>query len=183
MAVLSAPPDGVTYINVFLTDQPPLPVPPGYWRAVTPTPWTTLAPALAIVDKGGYMFLAATSVNLSGPNLRLMLYQGNPYTPDQLSIGYAGIDTNLSPAMASANDRTVIVAVDPSGTMFYNLWDFGGGAKGWISLGTNVKTNVAPAISLVARGNYMFIFAQGLDGKLYLNQGNVGGSIVGWQPM
>jgi hypothetical protein len=182
MAVLSAPPDGVTYINVFLSDQPPNPPPPGYWGAVNPSPFTSMAPALALVDNGKYMFLAATVISFSGPNSHVVLYQGSPYRPDQLVSSDAGFDSNVSPAMAAAHNRTVIVAVNPNGAMSYNWWDFGGGGHGWVSLGNNVTTKVAPAVSLVDEGKYMFIFAQGINGKHYLNQGNVGGSIVGWQP-
>jgi len=100
-------------------------------------------------------------INLGGPNSRLILYQGSTLNPDQLSSGYMGFDTNLSPAMAAAHNRTVIVAVDASGAIFYNWWDFGGGDHGWISLGTDVKTSARPAVSLVDNGNYMFILATG----------------------
>jgi hypothetical protein len=184
MAALSSPPDGVSYINVDLNDQPSNPPPDGYWRAVSPSPFTSMAPALAIVgNQGSYMFLAATVVSFTSPNSHVVLYQGNPYTPNQLSaISDMGFASNLSPAMAAAHNRTVIVAVDPSGAVFYNWWDLGGGAHGWIPLGDNVSTKFAPAVSLVDNGNYMFVFAQGLDGTLQINQGNVGGSIVGWNP-
>jgi hypothetical protein len=177
MAALAAPPDRLTYINPFLGDQPP----PGSWRPLDPSPITTLSPAISIVNQGKYMFLAVPVINLGGPNSRLILYQGSTLNPDQLSSSYTGFDTNLSPAMAAAHNRTVIVAVDASGAIFYNWWDFGGGGHGWIPLGTNVKTSARPAVSLVDNGNYMFILATGEDGILYLNQGIVGGAIVGWE--
>lgn len=142
-----------------------------------------MAPALAIVDQGLYMFLAVTVINLEGSNGRVVVYQGNPYTPDQpAAFGYANFDSNLPSAMAAANNRTVIVAVDPNGAIFYDWWDLGGGAHGWVPLGDNVKTNVPPAVALLDNGNYMFVYAQGLDGQLYINQANVGGSIIGWEP-
>jgi hypothetical protein len=111
-----------------------------------------------------------------------MLNQGNPYTPDQL-VGWNSMpfDSNLASAMAAANNRTVIVAVDPNGAIFYDWWDLGGGPHGWVPLGNDMQTTVAPAVALVDNGNYLFVYAQRLDGRLYLNQGNVGGAIVGWQ--
>ncbi|GCE08466.1 hypothetical protein KDAU_57950 [Dictyobacter aurantiacus] len=182
MAIVAAPPDDSTYINVDLVDQPISPPPPGYWKAVTPSLFTTMAPALTIVDQGRYMFLAVTAINFESANSRIIINQGNPYTPDQL-VGWnsASFDSNLPPAMAAANNRTVIVAVDPSGAIFYDWWDLGGGPHGWVPMGDDVRTKVAPAVALVDDGKYMFVYAQGLDGRLYLNQANVGGSIIGWR--
>jgi hypothetical protein len=186
MAVVAAPSDDLTYVNVYLADQPPPQPPAGYWQAVDPSPWTTLAPALAIVgDQGDYMFLATANVDLGGgPDLQLVLTQGNPYTPGNTSaVAGMGFASNLSPAMASASNRTVIVAADPTGAMSYNWWDLGGAAQGWTALGADVTTDTAPAVALVDNGNYLFVLARGRDGALYLNQANVGGAIVGWQPM
>jgi hypothetical protein len=173
--------DGVTSINNFLSDQPPIPPPADYWQPLSPPPITALAPAIGIV-RGPYMFLAATAVSFVGPNNKIVLYQGSPVATDNLAIGSMNFESNVSPAMASAHDRTVIVAVDPNGALFYNWWDFGGGGHGWVPLGNDVRTKVAPAVSLVDNGNYMFVFAQGLDGELFLNQAVVGGAIIGWGP-
>lgn len=182
MAALAAPPDGFTYINPFLNDQPPSKPPPDYWRPLKPSPITALSPAISIVDQGKYIFLAVPVINLGGPNNRLILYQGSTLNPNQLTSNYMGFDTNLSAAMAATHNRTVIVAVDANGAVFYNWWDYGSKDHGWIPLGTDVKTPVRPAVSLVDDGNYMFILATGqADGILYLNQGIVGGAIVGWK--
>jgi hypothetical protein len=142
-----------------------------------------MAPALAVVGNASYMFLAATVTNFVGSNLRVVLNQGNPFTPDSL-VGweYMGFDSNLPPVMAAANNRTVILAVDPNGAIFYNWWDFGGGGHGWVPLGDSVRTKVAPAVALVDKGNYMFVVARGLNGELYINQAGVGGAIIGWGP-
>ncbi len=184
MAVVAAPPDDSTYINVNLLNQPPASPPPGYWNPIIPSLFTAMAPALTIVgNQGSYMFLAVTAVNFEGPNSRIMVNQGNPSTPDQLvGWGPASFDSNLPPAMAAANNRTVIVAVDPNGAIFYDWWDLGGGSHGWVPLGDDVRTKVAPAVALVDNGNYMFVYAQGLDGELHINQANVGGAIIGWGP-
>lgn len=184
IAALATPSDGSTYINVSPADPSP-PSPPGDWKAIIPTPLTTMAPALAIVGSGNYMFLAATVFSFVGPDSRLELYQGNPNTPDQIiNIADMSFPSNLPPAMAAANNRTVIVAVDPTGAIFYNWWDLGGGGHGWVQLGggADIRTQVAPAVALVADGNYMFVNAQGLDGELYINQAIVGGTIYGWGP-
>jgi hypothetical protein len=182
MAVLAAPKDGQTYINTSLNDQPPTNPPANYWNLVNPSQFTTMAPAISIVSQGKYMYLAATCLNLSGPNSRVMLNQGNPYTPGSL-VGWKSMsfDSNLSPAMAAANNRTVIVAANPDGALFYDWWDLNGPPHGWLPLGDPLRTSVAPAVALVDKGNYMFILARGTDGLLYLNQAIVGGSIIGWQ--
>jgi len=174
---------GVTAINNYLGDQPQNPPPPNYWLPLRPPPITAFAPAIGIVRGGAagpYMFLAATVIDFAGPNGDIQFFQGSPFSTDNLSIGGGGFESNISPAMASAHNRTVIVAVDPNGALCYNWWDFGGGGHGWVPLGDEVRTTVAPAISLVDNGNYMFVFAQGLDGELYINQANVGGTIIGW---
>lgn len=178
LVVLAAPPDEQTYINVYLADQPPVSPPPGYWQAFVPSPWTTRAPAVALVgDNADYLFLA--TINIES---RILLTQGNPYTPDQISaVGPLGFESSLSPGMASANNRTAIVAADPDGAMFYDWWDLGGGPHGWTPLGSEVVTDAAPAIALVDGGEYFFVLARGADGGLYLNQADIGGPIVGWQ--
>jgi hypothetical protein len=183
MAVIAASPDDSTYININLGDQPSSPPPPGYWQAVNPSLLTAMAPALTIVDQGRYMFLAITASNSEGPNGRVMVNQGDPVLPGNLvGWGSASFNSNLPPTMAAANNRTVILAVDPNGAIFYDWWDLGGGPHGWVSLGDNVRTKVAPAVALVDHGNYMFVYAQGLDGELYINQANVDGAIIGWHP-
>jgi hypothetical protein len=181
MVALAAPPDYRLHINWFLNDQPPPPPgPPGYWQPIAPT-ITSLAPAAALVDGGDYIFLATTSFDFAGPASSVLLHQGSPSGRDHF-VGnqQMGFSSNVSPAMASANNRTVIVAADPDGIMFYNWWDFGAGGHGWIPLGDDVRTSIAPAVALLDRGNYMFVVARGADNEIHLNQGIVGGEIVGW---
>lgn len=184
MVALAAPPDDRLRINIFLGDQPPDPdkTPPYYWQDIEPFTLTTLAPAAAVSGFGGkYIFVATTSLNFGGPNNLVMLNQGVPFIPGNF-VGFQSMDfySNLSPAMASANNRTVIVAADPDGAMSYNWWDLGGGGHGWVPLGDDVRTTAAPAVAVVDKGQYMFIIARGLDGEMKINQGIVGGAIVGW---
>lgn len=185
IAVVAAAPDDLTYVNVSLADQPPDVPPPGYWQPVDPSPWTTLAPAIAVVDSGQYMFLVTADVDLGGGrDLQLVLTQVNPFDPGNVSAqGPMGFATRLSAGIASANNRAVVVAADPAGVVSYNWWDLGEVGSGWVQLGSDVTVDQAPAIALVDGGNYMFIIAHGTDGQMYLNQGNVGGGIVGWQQM
>jgi hypothetical protein len=182
MVALAPPPDYRLHINYLLNDQPPPPPgPPGYWQPIALT-ITSLAPVAALVDGGGYIFLATTSLNFAGgPHGTVMLHQGSPFDRDHFVTNQQmNFNSNVSPAMASANNRTVIVAADPDGIMFYNWWDFGGGGHGWIPLGDDVRTSVAPAVAVLDHGNYMFVVARGADNEIHLNQGQVGGTIVGW---
>jgi hypothetical protein len=109
MVALATPPDDRLRINVFLADQPPEPPPPDYWQDIDPATLTSLAPAAAVVDNGSYIFVATTSLNFGGPNGLVLLNQGDPNTPGEF-VGFEGLDmnSNLSPAMASARNRTVI---------------------------------------------------------------------------
>jgi hypothetical protein len=178
MVALSVPPDGQLRINTYLDAQPPAVPPPDYWRATTPPVKSSGAPAAALVNAGRYIFIAANISAGAGP-LTLQLIQGDPYVP-KMTVSNMNFQSGVSPAMASANNRTVIVATDKSGEMFYDWWDFGGGGHGWVSLGTAVKTQVPPAVALVDKGNYMFVMATDLNGQVRTFQGVVGGAEVGW---
>jgi hypothetical protein len=184
VVALAAPPDDRLRINPFLITEPPDPPPPNYWQDIVPYTFTALAPAVALVDHGNYIFVATSSVNFAGPHDLVILNQGNPYNPSAF-VGFQQMNfsSNVAPAMASANDRTVIVAVDPDGTMFYNWWDLGGGGHGWVPLGDDVRTEVAPTVAVVDNGQYMFVIARGSDNEMKVNQGTVGGAIIGWQEM
>jgi hypothetical protein len=180
MVALSAPPDGQLRINNYLNDQPPLfPLPADYWRAITPTVKSSGAPAAAVVNEGRYIFIAANVPTDSGPST-LQLVQGGPFAPE-MTVSDMNFRGSVSPAMASANNRTVIVATDNTGEMFYDWWDFGGAGHGWVSLGNDVKTQVTPALALVDRGKYMFALATDAGGEVRTFQGVVGGAAVGWR--
>lgn len=94
-----------------------------------------------------------------------------------------GLQSNVSPVMASWGNRTVAVVTGTDGRIFYDWWDLGGGGHGWREVPGGGLSDAAPAAALVAGGGYLFITVKGLDGNLYLNQGTLGGGFVGWQSM
>jgi len=96
-----------------------------------------------------------------------------------LSTGKLSIKSNTAPAIASAGVLTVLVAKEPDGAVSYNWWNAGQGARGWFSLGG--MYSLAPAIAL--DGTYAFVIGCGIDGTLYLNQGEISKPFVGWRSM
>jgi len=175
-------PNGQLVINNYLSDQPPVDAPPHYWLPIGPVSQMVGGPAAAIVKQAPvkkgqapapYVFI----VRNVGTTLQMI--QGDTLT-QHITVSDMNFRSAISPAMASANNRTVIVAADETGEMFTDWWDFGGGGHGWVSLGSNVKTQVTPAISLVDNGNYMFVLATDAAGVVRTFQGNVGGAQVGW---
>jgi hypothetical protein len=71
------------------------------------------------------------------------------------------------------------VANDTEGRIFYNWSVFGQGGQGWRELEGGGRTDAAPAAALV--GTYLFVVVKGLDGNIYLNQGELGQPFVGWE--
>jgi hypothetical protein len=96
-----------------------------------------------------------------------------------LSTGKPSIKSNTAPAVASAGVLTVLVAKEQDGSVSYNWWNAGQGARGWFSLGG--MYSLAPAVAL--DGNYAFVIGRGIDGTLYLNQGEISKPFVGWRTM
>ena len=119
-------------------------------------------------------------MSTDGKNSKLQLVQGDPFAPE-MTVSDMNFQSGPSPSLAASNNRTVIVATDGNGEMFYDWWDFGGGGHGWVPLGAELKTQVSPAVALVDNGNYMFVLASDANGKILLNQGQVGGALVGWR--
>jgi hypothetical protein len=179
----STQPDGQLVINNYLSDQPPVGAPPQYWLPIGPVSQMVGGPAVAIVkqapvkkgqEPAPYIFI----VRNVGATLQMI--QGDAFA-QHITVSDMNFRSGISPALASANNRTVIVVADQTGEMYTDWWDFGGGGHGWVSLGPNVKTQVPPAISLVDKGNYMFVLATDLAGVVRTFQGNVGGAQVGWE--
>jgi hypothetical protein len=53
---------------------------------------------------------------------------------------------------------------------------------GWRELDGDGRTDAAPAAALVGDDHsYLFVVVKGLNGNLYLNQGQLGRPFVGWQ--
>jgi hypothetical protein len=171
----STEPDGQVMIYNYLGDQPQEGT--DYWLPIGPVSKMVGGPAAAIVSQGvgqnTYIFI----VRNIGTTLQMI--QGDVFA-EQITVSDMNFLSGISPVMASANNRTVIVAADETGEMYMDWWDFGGGGHGWVSLGSAVKTKVRPAISLVDKGNYMFVLATDLAGVVRTFQGNVVGAQVGW---
>jgi|KBSMisStaDraftv2_1062788.scaffolds.fasta_scaffold33316_2 hypothetical protein len=130
---------------------------------------STAAPALV----GGYLFVVAR-----GTDGNLYLNQGGL---NKKFVGWRPMNFR-SPAptgATSAGTTTAVVARDTEGRVSYNWWNLGEGAKGWTALGPEVRTDVAPAASLV--GDYLFVAAVTRDGLIHLNQGTLGKPFVGWK--
>jgi hypothetical protein len=97
----------------------------------------------------------------------------------KLRVGAAEITTDFGPALSSATNLTVAVAVQRDKSVVYDWWNLGQGDRGWLPL--NGFSSDTPAVAL--NGTYAFIISRRLDGSLFLNQGEVSGSFVGWRPM
>ena len=135
------------------------------------------APAVALVGaQHNYLF-----VLVKGLDGNLYLNQGELGKP---FVGWQqiGFKTNLAPGAASSGNTTAVVAVRTDGRIFYDWWELGQGGEGFRELDGDGRSDAAPAAALVgAQHNYLFVLVKGLDGNLYLNQGELGKPFVGWQ--
>ncbi len=141
------------------------------WQEIVGDVPTVSTPAAALV--GGYLFVVA-----KGTDGSLYLSQGGL---NKKFVGWQpmGFESNVAAGATSAGETSVVVAKDSQGRVSYNWWNVGEGGKGWKSLADNVRTDMAPAASLV--GDYLFVAITGRDGHIYLNQGNLGQPFVGWK--
>jgi hypothetical protein len=98
-----------------------------------------------------------------------------------LTVGSLTITTDLALGAAAAGNLSVEVATDKQGHVLYNWWNLGKSGHGWSAL-DGQDTNAAPAAALVSR-KYLFVVIKGVDGTLYLNQGDVAKPFIGWQSM
>jgi hypothetical protein len=137
---------------------------------------TTTTAAAALVSNGGYVFIIAR-----GLNGQLYLTQGGP---GGSFIGWypMNLATNTAPAAAASGNRSVVLVTATDGRILYDWWDLGGGGHGLREVPGGFRTDAAPAGALVGGGNYLFVAAKntGAAARVYLNQGNLGGSFVGW---
>lgn len=155
-----------------------------YWPRSGKAPWmfpsglaTSHAPAVALVG-GNYLFLLARADSTSRVYVNQLTLGGNP-------IGWSplNVSTPYAPAADSAGNRTVAAVTAPDGRVLYDWWDLGGGAHGFRALPAGPTSVDRPAVAVVGNGTYMFVVIRGADNQLWLNQGNVGGGFVGWQPL
>lgn len=154
------------------------------WTEVPGNGRTDTSPAAALADTN-YMFVVARGIN----DHQLYLQQGSPYGAACQPGGWVGwvslgLQTNFAAAVASSGSTTSVVATSPDGRILYDWWGLGEGGHGWVELPGGGRTDAAPAAALVGSDHRsLFVVVKGLDGQLYLNQGQLGGSFVGWQPM
>ena len=140
---------------------------------------TDAAPAIALVGKD-HNYLFSVVKGLDG---NLYLNQGGL---GELQVGWQIINfqTRVAPCATSSGNISVIVAVSTDGRIFYSWWELGKAGSAFIELSGGGHTDVPPAASLVGNdSNYLFVVVKGLDGNLYLNQGELGKPFVGWQQL
>jgi hypothetical protein len=90
-----------------------------------------------------------------------------------------GLRTNIAAAMASSGGTVALTGISPDGSLFYTWWDVGGAAAGVVELGG--QTGDAAAAALVGpQHNYLFVVARGLNGHLFVNQGELAGPFTGF---
>jgi hypothetical protein len=90
--------------------------------------------------------------------------------------------TTVAPGAASSGTVTAAVVLRSDGRVFYDWWELGQGGHGFTALDAGIRSDAAPAAALVGpQNNYLFVLVKGLDGNLYLNQGELGKPFVGWR--
>ena len=62
--------------------------------------------------------------------------------------------------------------------IFTNRCVLGQNFQGWVEVEGGGRTDAAPAAA--ALGTYMFVAVKGLDGRVWLNQGELGQPFTGW---
>ncbi len=93
--------------------------------------------------------------------------------------------TRVGQTMVTVGDYTYWFVVDLAGRILYSRWKLGSAYQGWREVGGDGRTDATPAASVIQRANYIFLSIKGLDGNLYLNQGELHpegtDTWVGWQ--
>ena len=103
-------------------------------------------------------------------------------TDDPFPLSPVPVSTNTAPGAASSGNTTALVFTGTDGRIFYKWWDLGQGGQVYGELEGGGRTDAAPAAALVGpQHNYLFVVINGLDGNLYVNQGELGKPFVGWQ--
>jgi hypothetical protein len=137
---------------------------------------TTSRAATAVGTNQDYVFVAAR-----GNDGNLYLNQGYPSTGTWVGWQSLGFATGYAPAASSSAQNSVLVATGTDGHVYYNDWTLGGTGTGWTPVDTSFVSTGSPAASLVGgNNNYLFVAAPGANSQLYLNQGYVSGTFIGW---
>ncbi|SIT49563.1 hypothetical protein BN2475_1480002 [Paraburkholderia ribeironis] len=109
------------------------------------------------------------------PNpVRNYLELGQPFIGWKLGHDF---QTDVAPGATSSGDHFVFLATTPDGRTAYKWGKLGGDESGWIDIGG--QTVASPAAALI--GTYLFVAVRGMDGNVWINQGELGQPFVGWQ--
>jgi hypothetical protein len=148
------------------------------WREVPGGGRTDAAPAASLVANGSYVFITVKGVD------------GNVYL-NQGTVGggfvgwrWMGFATGVAPAMATSNNRSVVVATGGDGQLYYTWWDLGSGGNGWHVVPDGPVTRYTAGAALLADGATLELtiqrdFPNHFTGAWY-NHGTLGGTFNGW---
>ena len=140
---------------------------------------TDTAPAASLVGKNhDYLFTFA-----KGLDGNLCVNQGK-LGAQMVGWQLVNFQTKLAPGAAGSGNISVVVAVGLDGRIFYSWWELGKAGSPFVELDGGGRTDAAPTASLVGKNhNFLFVVIKGLDGLLYINQGELGKPFVGWQQL
>jgi hypothetical protein len=103
-------------------------------------------------------------------------------TDDPFPLSPVSVSTKVAPGVAASGNTTAEVITRTDGRILYTWWELGQGNQGFGEMEGDGRSDAAPAAALVGpQHNYLFVVVKGLDGNLYLNQGELGKPFVGWQ--
>jgi hypothetical protein len=123
----------------------------------------------------------ASKEYVSVPGYDLCTGWGTP-TGGGLIDALAGIhiSSNYAPAAASTHDGALFLATAPDGRIFSSRVVLGQASQRWLEVEGGGRTNASPAAALTGNAPYVFVGVKGLDGNMYINQGDLGRPYVGW---
>ena len=138
---------------------------------------TDAAPAAALVGpQHNYLFVV-----IKGLDGNIYVNQGELGKPFAGWGSSKNLQTRFAPGAASSGNTSAVVATGTDGRIFYDWWDLGQGGRGLAELEGGGRTDAAPAAALVGpQHNYLFVVIKGLDGDIYVNQGELGKPFAGW---
>jgi hypothetical protein len=144
------------------------------WRELDGAGRTDAPPAAAVVGNVPYVFVA-----IKGPDGYVWINQGGVGGP---YVGWQRTDfqTNVAPAVASFANGVVFYAKDLQGRIFSNRVVLGAAGDGWRELEGNGRTDASPAAAVTGSAEYHFVAIKGLDGNIWINQGDPGGPYLYW---
>jgi hypothetical protein len=145
------------------------------WHEMEGNGRTPSAPAAAVCGNAPYVFAA-----VRGYDNNVWINQGDLGRP---FVGWGvmgGLQTNVSPAVAPTPDGVMFFATRTDGHIFSQRVVLGQAGQGWREVEGGGATDAAPAAALCGNANYWFVVVKGLDGYVYINQGNLGSPFIGW---